>query len=117
MLLIITDPVPPGPLDSNTSNFHPQKIVLRWPKDNYKDIRYSIFINGITEYTYSTEIHWPRDLEPDTSYTVQLTVYCWYNRRYGKSALYSGHIQTLSKWNIFFILPSLNFSLMSKSKK
>lgn len=74
---------------------------------------YRITMNGNWEYLSSTEIQWSRPLEPGTSYPVHITVFCWYRRSYSKSSSYSGHIQTLRKWNIFYILPSKNFSLMS----
>lgn len=116
LLLIITDPLPPGPIDSNTSNFHPQTLFLRWPKNNYKEAWYRIIMNGYSEYVYSTEIQWSRPLEPDTSYPVHITVFCWYKRSYSKRSSYTGHIQTLRKWNMFYILSSIIF-FIEYSKK
>lgn len=45
ILFIQTDPLPPGPIETNASFFHPQKLFLRWPKDNFNVNWYYIKIN------------------------------------------------------------------------
>lgn len=110
ILFIQTDPLPPGPIETNASFFHPQKLFLRWPKDNFNVNWYYIKINEHWEKVYSTEYYWPKHLNPGTNYTIQIVVYCWWYSRFTKSSTYNGYIQTQRKYNTFSIQPT-KFSL------
>lgn len=103
---IQTDPLPPGPVETNASFFHPQNLFLRWPKDNYYVNWYTITINGYGREVQSTEYYWPEHLDPGTNYTIQIVVYCWWYNSYRKSSTYNGYIQTQRKYNTFCIQPT-----------
>lgn len=103
--LIQTDLLPPRPMDTNASFFHPQLLILRLPEDNYNVEWYEIVINGHIEFVYSTEYYWPKHLEPGTNYTVWIVAYCWYSESYRKRSTYHGYIQTQRKHKTFCILP------------
>lgn len=106
ILFIQTDPLPPGPVETNASFFHPQKLFLRWPKDNYNVNWYNIRIKGYSRKVYSTEYYWPKHLDPGTNYSIQIVVYCWVYNSFWKSSTYNGYIQTQRKYITFCIQPT-----------
>lgn len=106
ILFIQTDPLPPGPVETNASFFHPQKLFLRWPKDNYNVNWYNIRIKGYWRKVYSTEYYWPKHLDPGTNYSIQIVVYCWVYNSFWKSSTYNGYIQTQRKYITFCIQPT-----------
>lgn len=110
--LFTIEPQAPGPIDTNSSNFHPQTLHLKWAKSENSSYvnMYYITINGRWQYTSLTTLTWGRDLEPGMNYTVLIYAICWYHDSYSKrSPVYAGKINTLRKW---FVLQNffLNFS-------
>lgn len=104
IFFIQTDLLPPRPMDTNASFFHPQLLFLRLPEDNYNVEWYRITINGHRQYVYSTEYYWPKHLEPGTNHTVRIVAYCWWSESYRKSSTYNGYIQTQRKHKTFCIM-------------
>lgn len=94
------DPNPPGPIDTNTSNFHPQTLYLKWARsENSSNVNmYQITIDWYTTISSSNSLIFSSELEPGRNYTVQIYAICWYYNSYRKwSTAYNGVIQTLRK--------------------
>lgn len=96
------EPLPPGPIDKKSSNFHPQTLYLKWGKSENSSYvnMYRVTINGYARYTHLTTIShsWTLELEPGRNYTVQIEAICWYYTTYSKSSpAYTEDIQTLRK--------------------
>lgn len=92
------DPNPPGPIDTNSSNFHPQTLYLKWARSENSSYvnMYQITIDWYTLESSSTSLFWSRYLEPGRNYTVQIVAICWYYNSYRKwSPAYNGVIHTL----------------------
>ncbi|XP_052691021.1 uncharacterized protein LOC128168863 isoform X6 [Crassostrea angulata] len=106
---LVVDPLPPGPVETNASFFHPQKLFLRLPEDNYNVDWYDITINRYWRRVHSTEYYWPKHLDPGTNYTIRIVVYCWWRRSYTKSSTYNGYIQTQRVPKVTF--PNSEFSV------
>eukprot|EP00105_Crassostrea_gigas_P033151 XP_011456409.1 PREDICTED: uncharacterized protein LOC105348593 [Crassostrea gigas] len=95
---IILAPLPPGPIERNVSNFHPEKLHLKWtvPINNTRVDSYYITISDqhstiITSYPSSNDLEVSTRLQPGTNYTVTL-----YAKSYGSySPQYTEEIQTL----------------------
>ncbi|XP_055997755.1 uncharacterized protein LOC125645868 isoform X2 [Ostrea edulis] len=99
---LVVDPLPPGPIDTNASDFHPEKLLLRWavPKNNTYVNSYRITINGPQYYnwyyTHSNTIKWSQKLEPGENYTVTITARSWHGNWFAKESVgYIQRIQTL----------------------
>lgn len=95
---IQTDILPPRPMDTNASFFHPQMLFLKLPKDNYNVDWYYITINGYLQNVYSSECNWPKHLEPGTNYTIRIVAYYWWSESYRKTSTYNGYIETKRKY-------------------
>lgn len=111
--LFTIEPQAPGPIDTNSSNFHPQTLHLKWAKSENSSYvnMYYITINGRWQYTSLTTLTWGRDLEPGMNYTVLIYAICWYHDSYSKwSPVYAGKINTLRKW---FVLQNFFLKLFS----
>ncbi|XP_055997524.1 uncharacterized protein LOC125645548 [Ostrea edulis] len=69
---LIVEPLPPGAIDRNASNLHPEKLHLKWtdPGNRTRVDGYRININGYNYSTSSTETPISRRLEPGRNYTV-----------------------------------------------
>lgn len=92
--------IPLGPIDTNTSNFHPQTLYLKWARsENSSNVNmYQITIDWYTTISSSNSLIFSRELEPGRNYTVQIYAICWYYNSYRKwSTAYNGVIQTLRK--------------------
>lgn len=92
------DPNHPGPIDTNSSNFHPQTLYIKWARSENSSYvnMYQITIDSYTLESSSTSLFWSRYLEPGRNYTVQIVAFCWYYNSYWKwSPAYNGVIQTL----------------------
>lgn len=100
----IVAPLPPGPIDRNQSNFHPEKIHLKWtvPINNTRVDSYFITISEqystiITSHPSSNDLEVSERFQPGTNYTVALQA-----RSYGSySPRYTEEIQTLRKFTAF----------------
>lgn len=100
----IVAPLPPGPIDGNQSNFHPEKLHLKWtvPINNTRVDSYYITISHqhstiITSESSFNNLEVSRRFQPDTNYTVTL-----YTKRYGRySPQYTEEIQTLRNFTAF----------------
>lgn len=105
ILFLIVAPLPPGPIDRNVSNFHPEKLHLKWavPINNTRVDSYLVtirklnsIINTSNPSTNDLEITSMR-FEPGTNYTVTI-----YVKSYGSySPRYTEEIQTLRKFTAF----------------
>lgn len=103
----IVAPLPPGPIDRNQSNFHPEKLHLKWtvPINNTRVDSYLVtirklnsIINTSNPSTNDLEITSMR-FEPGTNYTVTI-----YAKSYGsQSQPHVEKIKTLRKYTGFFI--------------
>lgn len=103
----IEAPLPPGPIDRNQSNFHPEKLHLKWtvPINNTRVDSYLVtirklnsIINTSNPSTNDLEITSMR-FEPGTNYTVTI-----YAKSYGsQSQPHVEKIKTLRKYTGFFI--------------
>lgn len=110
------EPQPPGPIDTNSSNFHPQMLYLKWEKSENSTYvnRYRVTIYGYSLYTSSNTISWGwwwwwLGLEPGRNYTVQIEAICWHYSSYSKSSpAYTEEIQTLRKLCVKPQLPYMN---------
>lgn len=101
----IEAPLPPGPIDRNQSNFHPEKLHLKWavPINNTRVDSYLVtirklnsIINTSNPPTNDLEITSMR-FEPGTNYTVTI-----YAKSYGsQSQPQVEKIQTLRKYTVF----------------
>lgn len=94
------DPLPPGPIDTNASNFHPQTSYFKWTRSENSSYvnMYQITIDWYITLSSSISLSWGRDLEPGRNYTVQIMACCWYYDSYRKwSPIYNDKIQTLRK--------------------
>nr|XP_034338877.1 uncharacterized protein LOC109617378 [Crassostrea gigas] len=95
---LVVDPNPPGPIDTNASNFHPQTLYLKWAgseNSSYVNM-YQVIIDRSSILSSSISLIWHRDLEPGRNYTVQIYAICWYYNNYSTwSPVYNGVIQTL----------------------
>lgn len=101
----IIEPQPPGPIDTNSSSFHPQTLNLKWAKSENSSYvnMYRVIVNGYEKYTSFTTVIWGRDLEPGRNYTIQIAAICWYFDSYRKWSLaYMGVIQTLRECQIYY---------------
>ncbi|XP_065942458.1 uncharacterized protein [Magallana gigas] len=95
---IVLAPLPPGPIDRNVSNFHPEKLRLKWavPINNTRVDFYYITISDqhstiITSYPSSNDLEVSGRFQPGTNYTVTL-----YAISYGSySPQYTEEIHTL----------------------
>lgn len=104
LLFLIVAPLPPGPIERNVSNFHPEKLHLKWtvPINNTRVDSYYITISDqhstiITSYPSSNDLEVSTRLQPGTNYTVTL-----YAKSYGSySPQYTEEIQTLRKFTAF----------------
>lgn len=101
----ILAPLPPGSIDKNQSNFHPEKLHLKWnvPINNTRVDSYYITISDqhstiITSYPSSNDLKvTSKRFQPGTNYTVTLQA-----RSYGSySQQYTEEIQTLRKYTVF----------------
>lgn len=106
IFFIQTDLLPPRPIDTNASFFHPQLLFLRLPEDNYNVDWYYIIINGSWQTVHSKQYYWPELLEPGTNYTIRIVAYYWWSESYRKTSAYNGYIQTQRKHKTFCILLS-----------
>ncbi|XP_062579175.1 uncharacterized protein LOC134241103 [Saccostrea cucullata] len=72
--IFIVEPLPPGPLDSNASNFHPEHLFLEWtvPGNNTLVRYYRVTIDLFYDYTKYNNITWQQRLEPGRNYTVTI---------------------------------------------
>lgn len=102
-LICYLEPLPPGPIDINASDFHPEHLYISWEKPA-NDTRVEYYYVTIDGYRYHTEnnapnIHWPRRLRPGKNYTVSIQTkapYCCSNgKRY--SDLHQEQIETMRK--------------------
>lgn len=109
-LFPIEAPLPPGPIDRNQSNFHPEKLHLKWtvPINNTRVDSYYITISDqhsiiITSYPSSNDLEVSGRFQPGTNYTVTL-----YAISYGSySPQYTEEIHTLRKYNAFISIRDL----------
>ncbi|XP_062605769.1 uncharacterized protein LOC134267580 [Saccostrea cucullata] len=95
---LVVDPLPPGEIVRNASNFHPEHLFLRWipPKYATHVNRYSVSIDARTDLTSSNQIFWTTRLEPGTTYFVTLISRSWVGQWFSKdSSPYSEQIETL----------------------
>jgi hypothetical protein len=95
---LFVDPLPPGAIDTNASNFHPEKLYLKWtaPGNSTFVDRYTIYIDGNTWTTWTNEGHFSYRLEPGRNYTVKIVAESWYSYSYGRrSKPYTEQIETL----------------------
>lgn len=108
LFFCILAPLPPGSVDRNQSNFHPEKLHLKWtvPINNTRVDSYYITISDqhstiITSYPSSNDLEiTSKRFQPGTNYTVTL-----YARSYGSySPKYTEAIQTLRKYTVFTCL-------------
>lgn len=114
----IAAPLPPGPIDRNQSNFHPEKLHLKWtvPINNTKVDSYQITISDqhstiITSYPSSDDLEVSKRFQPGTNYTVKL-----YTRSYGSYSLrYTEEIQTLRKFTAFISIYDIVTNLLMKT--
>lgn len=110
VLFPIVAPLPPGPIDRNVSNFHPEKLHLKWavPINNTRVDFYYITISDqhstiITSYPSSNDLEVSGRFQPGTNYTVTL-----YAISYGSySPQYTEEIHTLRKYNAFISIRDL----------
>ncbi|XP_055997519.1 uncharacterized protein LOC125645547 isoform X2 [Ostrea edulis] len=96
---LVVEPLPPGAIDRNTSNFHPENLHLKWTAPGNKTYvdRYQINIDGYNYYSSSTETSISRRLEPGRNYTVTIVAESWYRYTYQRrSEPYIEEIETLS---------------------
>lgn len=107
-LFIQTDLLPPRPMDTNASFFHPQLLFLSLPEDNYNVDWYYISINGNWEWVNGREYYWPKHLEPGTNYTIRILAYYWWSESYRGISAYNGYIKTQRKHKDFLyrVLPN-----------
>ncbi|XP_055997522.1 uncharacterized protein LOC125648181 [Ostrea edulis] len=95
---LVVEPLPPGAIDRNTSNFHPEKLHLKWtaPENRTRVDRYRINIGGYNYYSSSTETPISRRLEPGRNYTVTIVAESWHRYSYRRSSKpYVEEIKTL----------------------
>lgn len=115
---IQTELLPPRPMDTNASFFHPQRLFLRLPEDNYNVDWYDITINRYGWRVYWREYYWPEHLEPGTNYTIRIVAYYWWSESYRRTSTYNGYIETQRKNKDFVypVLPNLHKQAFLKNK-
>ncbi|XP_065942258.1 uncharacterized protein [Magallana gigas] len=111
---LVVDLLPPRPMDTNASFFHPQLLFLSLPEDNYNVDWYSILINGYWQMVNRREHYWPKHLEPGTNYTIRIEAYSWWSESYSRTSTYDGYIKTQRVPKVTF--PSSEFSVPLLSK-
>ncbi|XP_061189287.1 uncharacterized protein LOC133197327 [Saccostrea echinata] len=95
---VVVEPLPPGPIDKNTSNFHPEKLHLKWglPGNETSVDRYEISIGGYIDHSTSNYINWSPRLEPGRVYTVTIITESWPSDTFGRNSQpYKENIETL----------------------
>ncbi|XP_062609553.1 uncharacterized protein LOC134271352 [Saccostrea cucullata] len=117
---LVVDPLPPGPLDVNASDFHPERLYLKWavPKNNTYVDRYRVDINGAGyhgyNYPYSNIYTWPERLEPGENYSVTIRARSWYNNYFEKESTgYIEQIETLRTPKVIRSQSSFNIPFLS----
>lgn len=77
MFLIYTEPLPPGILNRELSNFSANHLFLKWnpPDGNTTLNHYRVVIDGYQQQTLGStpEIYWLKTLTPGTIYNVTIT--------------------------------------------
>lgn len=77
MFLIYTEPLPPGILNRELSNFSANHLFLKWnpPDGNTTLNHYRVVIDGYQQQTLGStpEIYWHKTLTPGTIYNVTIT--------------------------------------------
>lgn len=110
--------ITPGPIDRKQSNFHQEKLHLKWtvPINNTKVDSYHITISDqhstiITSYPSSNDLEVSKRFQPGTNYTEKL-----YTRSYGSySPRYTEEIQTLRKYTAFVSIRDIVTYLLMKT--
>ncbi|XP_062601606.1 uncharacterized protein LOC134263292 [Saccostrea cucullata] len=95
---VVVEPLSPGLIDKNNSNFHPEKLYLRWdlPGNETRVDRYQVSIDGNTRHSSSNYISWPIRLEPGRVYPVTIITESWYWYSFGRNSQpYKENIETL----------------------
>lgn len=100
-IVCYVEPLPPGPIDRNFSDFHPEHLYISWekPANDTRVSEYYVTIDEWSGWTGSNapNKHWPRRLRPGGNYTVSIktrALYCWSNC---DSKHHEEQIQTLSE--------------------
>lgn len=80
---IYTEPLPPGILNRELSNFSANHLFLKWnpPNGNTTLKNYRVIIDGYQQQTIGStpEIHWNKRLTPGTIYNVTITTISQYD--------------------------------------
>ena len=103
------EPLPPGPIDRYSSDFHPEHLYISWEKPANKT---NVWMYYVTIHEWSSwtgnnapNKHWPRRLRPGENYTVSIKTRardCWsYGNCYSK--LHQEQITTLSEALLFLL--------------
>ena len=110
-IVCYVEPFPPGPIDRNSSDFHPEHLYISWekPANDTRVSHYYVTIDEWSSWTDSnaTNKHWPRRLRPGENYTVSIMTYASYPYYhycyYGNcgSKLHQEQITTLSEILLF----------------
>ncbi|XP_048727085.2 uncharacterized protein LOC125645542 [Ostrea edulis] len=85
---VVVEPFPPGPIDKNASNFHPENLHLKWtaPGNRTYVDRYSIIVDGHTYRSSSDEKSISRRLKPGRNYTVTMVAKSWFSHPFGRTS-------------------------------
>lgn len=106
LYLTFVEPFPPGPIDKNASNFHPENLHLKWtaPGNRTYVDRYSIIVDGHTYRSSSDEKSISRRLKPGRNYTVTMVAKSWFSHPFGRTSKpYVEEITTLRKcWHSLY---------------
>lgn len=98
VLHLVVEPLPPGAINRNRSNFHPEQVHLHWglPLLNTSVSNYQVTLNGNLRFSIGNFIDWTLRLEPGTKYNVTIQAISWYSFNYEKrSVLYTEEITTI----------------------
>lgn len=75
-IYLVVEPQPPGPIDTDSSNFHPQTLYLKWEKpENSTYVNgYEVIIDEYSQFTSGNALEYSRwwGFEPGRNYTVQI---------------------------------------------
>lgn len=104
MLLIYTEPLPPGMVNRELSNFSANHLFLKWnPPDGKTTLNnYKVIIDGYQQQTLGStpEIYWNKTLTPGTIYNVTITTISrggidlwWYSNETAESKPYTDLIE------------------------
>ena len=106
-IVCYVEPLPPGPIDRNSSDFHPEHLYISWekPANDTCVSGYYVTIDEWSGWTGSNapNKHWPRRLRPGENYTVSIRTYamsCWSYGNCG-SKFHQEQITTLSETLLF----------------